>query len=250
MESVFVLKDVSYSYHSRFKALERINLEIEKSTCTVILGANGSGKSTLLKIIDMLILPDNGEFFAFGRKIDKKAIKDEKFNEFFRKSVGFVFQDPDTQLFLPTVRDELAFAPVQMGYSKDKIEEIVIKVSEEMGIADILDKFPFNLSEGEKKKVAIASIYTLNPDVWILDEPIFSLDPKTQWWVVDFLKHLKEKNKTIIIATHNIKLAKLLADKCVIISPNHKIAKISDTSILDDKNILIENNLIHPMGIL
>ncbi len=250
MESVFVLKDVSYSYHSRFKALERINLEIEKSTCTVILGANGSGKSTLLKIIDMLILPDNGEFFAFGRKIDKKAIKDEKFNEFFRKSVGFVFQDPDTQLFLPTVRDELAFAPVQMGYSKDKIEEIVIKVSEEMGIADILDKFPFNLSEGEKKKVAIASIYTLNPDVWILDEPIFSLDPKTQWWVVDFLKHLKEKNKTIIIATHNIKLAKLLADKCVIISPDHKIAKISDTSILDDKNILIENNLIHPMGIL
>ncbi len=250
MESVFVLKDVSYSYHSRFKALERINLEIEKSTCTVILGANGSGKSTLLKIIDMLILPDNGEFFAFGRKIDKKAIKDEKFNEFFRKSVGFVFQDPDTQLFLPTVRDELAFAPIQMGYSKDKIEEIVIKVSEEMGIADILDKFPFNLSEGEKKKVAIASIYTLNPDVWILDEPIFSLDPKTQWWVVDFLKHLKEKNKTIIIATHNIKLAKLLADKCVIISPDHKIAKISDTSILDDKDTLIENNLIHPMGIL
>ena len=250
MESVFVLKDVSYSYHSRFKALERINLEIEKSTCTVILGANGSGKSTLLKIIDMLILPDNGEFFAFGRKIDKKAIKDEKFNEFFRKSVGFVFQDPDTQLFLPTVRDELAFAPVQIGYSKDKIEEIVIKVSEEMGIAGILDKFPFNLSEGEKKKVAIASIYTLNPDVWILDEPIFSLDPKTQWWVVDFLKHLKEKNKTIIIATHNIKLAKLLADKCVIISPNHKIAKISDISILDDKDTLIENNLIHPMGIL
>ncbi|WP_022670743.1 energy-coupling factor ABC transporter ATP-binding protein [Hippea alviniae] len=250
MEYVFTLKKVSYLYNNRFLALEDINLNIEESKCTILLGANGSGKSTLLKIIDALILPSKGEAYAFNKKLTDKLIKSERFNEFFRKKVGFVFQDPDTQLFLPTVKDELAFAPLQLGYSNDKIEKTINRAAEDIGIKHLLDNFPFNLSEGEKKKVAIASIYTLNPDVWILDEPIFSLDPKTQWWVIDFIKQLKEKSKTIIIATHNIKLAKLLADKCIILSPEHRIAEISDASILDNKDILIKNNLIHPMGIL
>jgi cobalt/nickel transport system ATP-binding protein len=250
VESLFVLREVGYSYHRGAKALKGISFEIEKGSCSVILGANGSGKSTLLKILDMLILPQEGEFFAFDRKIDKKAQRDESFNAFFRKQVGFVFQNPDTQLFLPTVQDELMFAPLQMGYSKEDAKRLAKKAAEEIGIEGLLDSFPFDLSEGEKKKVAIASICTLDPEVWILDEPIFSLDPKTQWWMVSFLKKLKEEGKTLIIATHSIKLAELLADRCVVLSPNHTTAAVSDLSILQDSELLIENNLIHPMGVL
>ncbi len=250
METIFLLKKIGYLYHNKFEALKEINLKIEKSKCTILLGANGSGKSTLLKIIDLLIEPTVGELYAFGQKIDKKILKNEEFNASFRKKVGFVFQDPDAQLFLPTVKDELAFAPMQLESSEEEIKKIVVKASEELGITHLLDKFPFNLSEGEKKKVAIASIYTLNPEVWILDEPIFSLDPKTQWWMVDFLKKLKEQKKTIIIATHSFKLAKLVADTCIIISPNHTVAYVGSPEILNDTEMLINNNLLHKNGLL
>ncbi len=251
MSSIFLLKGVDYSYYGKDIALKNISLEIYKSECFAILGANGSGKSTLLKILDGLYFPKKGSVVAFDEPLSEKAFNNEGFKEFFRKKVGFVFQDPDSQLFLPTVKDEIAFAPMQIGYSKDKIKSLVSEIAKELGIEGILDKYPFRLSEGEKKKVAIASVYTLNPDVWLLDEPIFSLDPKSQWWIVDFLKELKIKKKTIVVATHNLGFAKMIADRCCVLNDNHEIAAIGDIeSVLKNKSLLEESNLIHQSGVI
>ncbi len=251
MESLFVFKRVSYLYHNRFVALNEIDLTIHGGVCSVILGANGSGKSTLLKMMDALIVPSKGEFYAFGERIDASALRSTGFNAGFRKRVGFVFQDADSQLFLPTVRDEIAYAPLQKGVEVSRIDELVKSVASQMGLEGILDKFPFDLSEGEKKKVAIASVFALDPEVWLLDEPILALDPKTQWWVIELLRMLKQKGKTVIIATHNLRLARILADVCVVFSPDHRIAKVGrGEDVLSDTELLEQNNLLHKNGVL
>lgn len=248
--TVYSLTNVNYSYYGK-KALSNINLSIKEGECIAILGANGSGKSTLLKILDALYLPKEGNIEIFGKIINEKLLKDNKFNKNLRTNIGFVFQDPDSQLFLPTVEDEIAFAPRQLGYSEKEVKKIVLNISNELNLTKLLDNYPFRLSEGEKKKTAIASIYTLNPKIWLLDEPIFSLDPKTQWWIVEFLKTLKSKGKTIVVATHNIGLAKIIADKCCILNEEHEIEIFDKTeSVLKDKKLLERANLIHPLGLI
>lgn len=250
-ENIFKLDGVSYCYFNKIKAVENISITIKKSESIAILGANGSGKSTLLKIFDGLYFPKIGKVEAFGKILNEKTLRDKEFNRFFRKNVGFVFQDPDAQLFLPTVRDEIAFAPIQLGYSEEETSKLVEKAAKELNLEKLLDKYPFKLSEGEKKKVALSSIYTLNPNVWLLDEPILSLDPKTQWWIVDFIKQLKNNKKTIIVATHNIGFAKLIADKCCILQDDHKMAIFDETDyVLKQKELLEKANLIHPAGII
>ncbi|WP_035587145.1 energy-coupling factor ABC transporter ATP-binding protein [Hippea jasoniae] len=251
MENIFELENVSFSYFDSIKALDDISFSIREGLCTAILGANGCGKSTLLKILDGLYFAESGQVKAFGKQLSQKIFKDRKFNEFFRKKVGFVFQDPDSQLFLPTVKDEIALAFNQFGYDSDKTNEKVFEIASQLNLSDLLDKYPFNLSEGEKRKVSIASVYALNPDVWLIDEPIAFLDPKTQWWVVDMLKKLKSNKKTIVIATHNLRLVEMIADYCVVIGENHRLLTMGKTKdILADAELLIKANIIHPLGVL
>ncbi len=251
IKKIFEIENVSFCYFNNIPAIDDISFSVEEAKCVVLLGANGSGKSTLLKILDGLYFPKRGTVKAFGKVINEKSLKDKSFNRFFRKSVGFVFQDPDAQLFLPTVRDEIAFAPIQLGFKKDELDELIEHIAEQLNIKKLLDKSPFRLSEGEKKRIAIASIYTLDPEVWLLDEPIFSLDPKTQWWIVELLKSLKMKNRTIVVATHNIGLARIIADYCCVLGEDHRLhgfGKADD--ILGDKTLLESVNLIHPSGII
>ena len=244
--TVFETFNVSYSYIGNSTALESINIKIEKGESVAILGANGSGKSTLLKLLDALYFPTDGKMKAFGTYIDEKRMRDKEFARKFHSKVGLLFQDPDVQLFLPTVWDEVIFAPLQLGMPKEDATEIVSLALNKLGLYHLKDRPPYHLSEGEKKKVTIASILTLDPDVWLMDEPTSSLDPKTQGWVIDFIIDLQERGKTIIVATHDLEIPYVATKRCYVLGENHRVIEEGlSVKILNNTNILLHANLIH-----
>ena len=149
-------------------------------------------------------------------------MKDPSFAKRLHQRVGFIFQDSDAQLFCARVYDEIAFGPLQMGLSDDEVSRRVADVASMLGIEKLLDRAPYNLSGGEKKKVAIACILSMNPDVYCFDEPLNGLDRKTRQWLLDFLGQLKAAGKTLIIATHDQSLADALADYFVFVGPYHQ----------------------------
>ncbi len=244
--AIFELSDVTYDYGNNGHALDSVDLIINKGDSVSLLGANGSGKSTLLKLLDGLYFPLSGEIRAFGKIISESAMQNKKSSMNFHKKVGFVFQDPDTQLFLPTVWDEVAFAPLQTGMPKNEVKEIVSDALNSLGLYNLRDRAPYHLSEGEKKKVSIASILTLDPEVWLMDEPSASLDPRTKGWVIDFILGLAESGKTTIIATHDLEIPYVATKYCHVLGQDHKIlARGTGEEILNNEEILLKANLIH-----
>ncbi|MFZ0450658.1 MAG: ABC transporter ATP-binding protein [Desulfatiglandaceae bacterium] len=245
-DPVFEISAVSYRYPGSDMALESINMIVNKGESVAILGANGSGKSTLLKLLDGLYFPSQGEIRAFSSLINEPAMRNKKFARRFHARVGFVFQDPDVQLFLPTVWDEVAFAPLQLGMSKKLVTETAATCLEMLGISKLKDRAPYHLSEGEKKKVTLASILALDPEVWLMDEPTSSLDPQTQGWMIDFILELSENGKTVVTATHDLEIPYVAAESCYVLGQDHEImARGGSREILDDQDILMEANLIH-----
>lgn len=243
---IFELSDVSYDYPGKDRALEAVNMTIGGGESVAVLGANGSGKSTLLKLLDGLYFCSKGEFFAFGEKIDEPIMEDRQTARAFHKKVGFVFQDPDVQLFLPTVWDEVLFAPLQMGLPKRDVAEIASDALNRLGLYGLKDRAPYHLSEGEKKKVCIASVLTLDPDVWLMDEPTASLDPRTQGWMIDFIIELADRGKTAVIATHDLEIPYVATKECYVLGQDHCVlAHGPSSSILENDEILLNANLIH-----
>ncbi len=244
--AVFELVDVTYDYGNNGHALDSVSLVINKGDSVSLLGANGSGKSTLLKLLDGLYFPVSGEIRAFGELITESVMRDSKVSREFHAKVGFVFQDPDVQLFLPTVWDEVAFAPLQMGKPKKEVKEIVSEALNSLGLYGLKDRVPYHLSEGEKKKVSIASILTLDPEVWLMDEPSASLDPRTKGWIIDFILSLADSGKTTIVATHDLEIPYVATKFCHVLGQDHKIlAQGTGDEILNNDEILLNANLIH-----
>jgi cobalt/nickel transport system ATP-binding protein len=242
---IFQLTDVVYEYPGGTQALNGITLSIAEGETVAILGANGSGKSTLLKLLDALYFPTRGEVRAFGVPLEERLLQDEEWSFCFRRRVGLVFQDPDVQLFLPTVRDEVAFAPSQLGISPEEVDSRVKSAMEELGISALADRPPYNLSDGEKKKVAIASVLSLYPDVWLLDEPTASLDPRTSDWMVRFILSLKERGRTVVIATHDLETARTVADRVCVLGEDHRaVAGGSPEEVLRNRDLLLRVNLV------
>ncbi|MEI6093458.1 MAG: ABC transporter ATP-binding protein [bacterium] len=238
METLIKIKELSYEY-SGIKALEGIDLNIIEGENLAIIGPNGSGKSTLLKIIGGVIHPDRGDFYFRDTKITEQKLKDSHFSKSFYKSIGFVFQNSDTQLFCPSVYEEIAFGPVQMGMSNDLIEQRVKDCLELLGIDHLKDRAPYNLSEGEKKKVAIACVLSTNPDLLILDEPFNGLDMKTKKFLKDFIVKINQAGKTVICATHDFAYIKGIFKKVAVLSDNNKIVFVGDyEKIIANENFL------------
>ncbi len=241
---VFRLERVSYSYLDGVLALQEINLTVTTGERVAILGANGSGKSTLLKLLDGLYFPTAGEVRAFGVPLTEKMLRNEAYT--FRRRVGLVFQDPDVQLFSPTVWDEVAFAPLQLGLSREEVVARVEGALEALRIEGLRDRAPYNLSEGEKKKVALASILSLDPEVWLLDEPTANLDPRTRGWAIDFLLSLAERGKTLVVASHDLEIADIVARRACVLGEDHRLAAWGPPhEILADDELLLRTNLIH-----
>jgi cobalt/nickel transport system ATP-binding protein len=241
----FQLDHVTYSYNKQI-ALKDVSLTIQPGERIAILGANGSGKSTLLKILDGLYFPQEGTLCAFGERLTEAFFQDESRAFEFRRKVGLVFQDPDVQLFSPTVWDEVTFAPLHLGLPKNEVIARSEWAMELLGITKLRDRAPHRLSGGEKKKVALASVLSLRPEVWLLDEPTAALDPRSQSRLLDFIGELKKEGKTIITATHDLDIVEEIADRVVMFCEEHEITgEGAPHEVLSDYERLIECNLIH-----
>jgi len=243
---VFDVLDAAYAYDGKQLALEGVNLSIHRGEKVIILGANGSGKSTLLKLLDGLYYPTSGQVLFEGTPLTEEAFRADNFHYTFRRKIGLVFQDSDAQLFCPSVWDEVAFAPLQMGLAR---EEVIARVEGALGalrIEKLAERPPHRLSGGEKKRVALASVLSLNPEVWLLDEPTAGLDPRSQSWLEDFLNHQGRAGKTIIAATHDLALAESLADRVMVFDEDHHLAAQGlPGEILADLDLLVACNLVH-----
>ena len=246
MEDIISLKDINYSYYGKIPALKNINLSVKKGEMVAIIGLNGSGNSTLLHIINALVLPDSGEFFFNGNPVTEKTLSNKVFSVQLRQSMGFIFQNPEIQLFCPTVFDELLFAPLQLNFPVKTAIERAEQTLSFLDIEYLKDRPVYMLSGGEKKKVAIASVLTMNPDILLIDEPLSSLDPKTQTFFIDLLLELNHAGKTIIFTTHHLDLIDHLQPRVAVLSEDHTIKKTGTASeILSDEEFLISVNLIH-----
>lgn len=245
-DTVFVCDDVRYAYLDRYPALDGVSLKVGRGERVALLGANGCGKSTLLKLLDGLIFPSSGTFTAFGEPITEDALEDEQMSRAFRERVGFVFQNSDAQVFSPTVREEVAFGPLQLGLDRDEAARRVDDLLAYLGITDLADRAPFQLSGGQKKKVAIASVLVMSPEVLLFDEPTAALDPRSQQWLTDLIHRLGESGRTIVHATHDLEALPLLADRCLVFGEDHRIvAEGTPDVVLADRELLLSVNLIH-----
>jgi cobalt/nickel transport system ATP-binding protein len=244
-DPIFHLRNVRYLYNGRQLALDGIDLDIARGEQVVLLGANGCGKSTLLKLLDGVYGPNEGVMRVLGRDVKAVAAGEDAFQ--FHREVGLVFQDPDIQLFSATVFDDVAFGPLQMGLSKKEVKERCTEAMEQMEITHLANRAPFELSGGEKKRAAIASVLSLRPEVILLDEPTASLDPRTKWVLVNLIRKLGEAGNTVITATHELEIVPIIANRVIIIGEErHILADGTPDEILSDRDVLVRANLIHP----
>jgi cobalt/nickel transport system ATP-binding protein len=243
---IFELRDVHYSYLGKFSALSGINLSVSAGEKISVIGANGTGKSTLLALLDALIFPDKGEIKAFGCTVDESLLNDREFSTYFRKKVGFVFQNPDVALFCPTVREDIVFGPLQLGVPHDEVKKRLSSLAKLFDIVHLLDRAPHQLSIGEKRKAAFASVLAIDPDVILLDEPTAGLDPLTSRHIVDLILDANSKGKTIITATHDLHVVSEISDTIYVFGKGKNIVKHGTPEIiLTDNELLSANNLLH-----
>ncbi|MFL6163346.1 MAG: energy-coupling factor ABC transporter ATP-binding protein [Jatrophihabitantaceae bacterium] len=245
-EPILVCRDVRYSYLDRFVALDGVDLTVHRGEKLALLGANGCGKSTMLKILDGLIFPSGGTVTAYGEPVTEDSLEDEQMNAGFRSRIGFVFQNSDAQVFSPTVREELSFGPLQLGLGLAEINRRIEDVLELLQIGELAERAPFQLSGGQKKRVAIGTVLAMNPEVLLFDEPTAALDPRTSEWLTGLIEDLAEAGKTIVLATHDLDSLERIADRCVVFSEQHRIvAEGTPAEVLSRRDLLLEVNLIH-----
>ena len=219
MTPIIDLSHINYNYEE-VSALNDISLEIYAGELIFFTGPNGCGKSTLFKLLNGLILPTKGEYYFDNKKIDKNTLQDNMFAKNFHKRIGYIFQNPDVQLFNATVYDEIAFGPRQMNLNEEIIHQRINELLIYLNIQHLQDRPPYHLSGGEQKKVALAAI---NPDVLMIDEPLNGLDNKTRQWFKEFLKDFIKANKTILISTHEQELLSLPHSRIIKFNDKHTI---------------------------
>jgi cobalt/nickel transport system ATP-binding protein len=245
-ELVFDVQNVTFAYEGKQVALDGVSMQVRPGECLVVLGANGCGKSTLLKLLDGLYFATGGTILAFGDPLTEAVLREDDFNFAFRRRVGLVFQDSDVQLFSPSVLDEVAFAPLQLGMGRVEVLERVEAALQALQIGKLRARAPHRLSGGEKRRVALASLLSLDPQVWLLDEPTTGLDPRSQGWLVEFILNQRQAGRTIVTATHDLGIAEQIATRIVVFDEDHHIAAVGEPSeVLHDHELLHRCNLSH-----
>jgi cobalt/nickel transport system ATP-binding protein len=241
---VFEVKQVSFSY-DEIPALRNFSLTIDARRSVALVGANGSGKSTLLRLLDALCFPCSGSVSFCGNQLSPERLRANGFALSFRRRVGLVFQNPDVQLFNPTVFDEVAFGPLQMGWTSSQVIERVNSTLETMGVVHLRDRAPYRLSAGEKKRVALASVIVLDPEVLLLDEPTSMLDPRSQSQLIDLIQNWKATSKTVVTATHQLEIVEDIAERVVVLEQGNVTAEGTPSEILSNSELLLRANLVH-----
>ena len=243
-EPLFEVDHAVYRYQTQI-ALNGLSMRIERGERVALMGANGSGKSTLLRLLDALYFADRGSVRFCGVPLTEERLQDDAFAFDFRRRVGLVFQNPDVQLFNPTVFDEVAFGPLQLRWPRAQIRDRVADVLNRLEIAHLNDRPPHRLSGGEKKRVALASVLVLDPEVLLLDEPTAALDPKSQGQIIDFLAGWGGGVKTVVTATHDLDSVEYIADRCYVLQDGVVAGAGKPAEVLADRTLLQRTNLIH-----
>ncbi len=233
--------DLGFTYPDGTTALRNIDISVSTGEMVAILGANGSGKSTLFQLFNGLLQPTSGEVFVKGLRVEKKNYKA------IRRMVGMVFQDPDDQLFSNTVKQEIAYGLLNMGVTKETIPETVGWALSVVGLEGYEGKSPYALSGGEKKRVALASVLAMKPELLVLDEPTASLDPKGVAQLVRLLKKINnELNVTMIFAAHDVDIVPLLAEQVYVLNKGRIKISGATNDVFSCKEIIRSNNLRLP----
>lgn len=238
---ILEIKNLNYSYDNRTNVLNNINLRIKKGEKIAVLGANGAGKSTLFLNMNGVYNSNSGEIYLHQTKITRKNIN------MLRKSAGYVFQEPDSQIVGSTVFGEVSFGLSNLKLPPDEIKEKTIKVLKEMGLYNYKDRPPHYLSGGEKKRVAIAGVIAMEPEIILFDEPMSSLDPGNSQMFENLLKKLENEEKTIIISTHNTDFAYRWAGRIIVMDKGNIIADDTPIKIFTSEEILKTTNLGKPL---
>ncbi|WP_370005113.1 ATP-binding cassette domain-containing protein [Methanothermobacter sp. KEPCO 2] len=234
--------NIRYTYPDGTEALKGIDFHAKKGEVVALLGPNGAGKSTLFLHFNGILQPTSGKVLVDGKEIDysKSGLIE------VRQKVGIVFQNPDDQLFAPRVDEDVAFGPLNMGLDEDEVEERVKDALRKVGMSGYEDRPPHHLSGGEKKRVAIAGILAMKPDIMILDEPTSGLDPRGASQILRLLHELNEEGMTIIISTHDVDLAPLYSDRIYIISGGEIISEGTPGDVFSDIDTIRGANLRLP----
>ena len=237
------VQNIKYSYNRDYQALKGVSLKIEKGDMAVLLGKNGAGKSTLFLHLNGIYQPDDGKVFIDGEelKYDKKSLLK------FRQKVGIVFQNPDDQIFAPTVEEDVAFGPLNLGLSMEEVQDRVEEALDRVGMTGYEKTAPHHLSGGQKKRVAIAGILAMKPEIMVLDEPTAGLDPNGVTNLVKLLKELNSEGITILISTHEVNLVPEYANKAFVLVDGNLIAEGTPREIFSQPTILEQANLEIPI---
>ena len=236
-------KNLSYTYPDGTHALKNINMEIYKGQKVAIMGPNGAGKSTLFSHFNGLTEPTSGHI-----EIDGKAIKYDRDTLLeVRQKVGIVFQDPNDQLFAPTVKEDVAFGPMNLGLDYEEVERRVDEALTMVGMEQYKDKTPHHLSGGQQKRVAIAGIIAMRPEIMILDEPTAGLDPEGVEKVLNILNNLNNEGMSIVISSHDIEMVNEFAEKIFVLNEGEILESGDKHEIFSNKELLKKAHLKAPI---
>lgn len=236
-------KNLSYTYPDGTHALKNVNMEIIKGQKVAIMGPNGAGKSTLFSHFNGLTEPTFGHIELDGKrmKYDKDTLLE------VRQKVGIVFQDPNDQLFAPTVKEDVAFGPMNLGLSYEEVSKRVDEALELVGMEKFKDKTPHHLSGGQQKRVAIAGIIAMRPEIMILDEPTAGLDPEGVEKVLNILNNLNKEGMSIVISSHDIEMVNEFAQKIFVLNEGEILASGNKEEIFSNKELLKKAHLKAPI---
>ena len=240
---LFRLENLSHQYSDGTLALNEVSLTFDKGDRIALIGTNGSGKTTLLYHLNGILKPTSGKIYYEDKPLqyDSKALLE------LRRRVGFVFQDPNDQLFAATVKQDVAFGPLNLGQPTDQVKKIVNEALATVGMAEFAEKPPHFLSLGQKKRVALAGVLAMQPEVIIMDEPTSNLDPRATSEILHLLLQLnKESGITLLLATHDVDMVPLFANKLYILDKGKLVSEGSPKELFSDTEMIRRVNLRSP----